>query len=265
MFKLIKLSDCFFLLSVFSIFAILNSTVKDGWDQNFWMNMGTGLLCSLLLIFTADFIIKKDKQLDIRRRKQIAFKRLRRPIVAYLSVLAQMYKATTVSPDTNFKSPHELINDEFLDVISHLNLLSEAPIFPSRTWSQYLSEGTNQFKVSVESVITNYGDIIDAELLEILENINDDPFVKFVFTLPNVHIMLMQREVQQTVLPFCFANSVGQQHFLLLLKLVEFYNLNSDCAKIEQIPINLLADHESPRPGVSRVEFSVSPDGQVIY
>lgn len=247
--KVDSLFICCTMMLVISLALIYYSSLKDGWEQGLWLNIGTGIICSLIFLWSVDFVINRKNKLDQKQRAELAFKRLEWPMKLYLDMFRDMYKASAkVDEFVKYSTIEEMFCEKFFETIQHLDIKSKAPIVGDYSWDSFINQNAKVFTSALDSVVDKYGTFMKKEDVELVESIINAKFIQLVKQVV---------AVQHNKVPFLVISIDVVEYIKLLMKLVSIMSKNlGESRDLNKV---IFDDNTLPNVGENRMEFTVSP------
>ncbi|HEY9667073.1 MAG TPA: hypothetical protein V6C91_09720, partial [Coleofasciculaceae cyanobacterium] len=151
--------------------------------------MASEILGIFLVIFSVDRVIENEQIKERNKLESVAFLQLRRPLTCHFYLLFNMFKASiTTKPDEDYENLSSLFDDVFFEQLALLDFSKPSPVFASieATWSDYLATECAQFKEALNRTVEKYGLFLQPELIDLIEEIINSPFMWLVFQLPAI-------------------------------------------------------------------------------
>ncbi|HBL10382.1 MAG TPA: hypothetical protein DD379_03025 [Cyanobacteria bacterium UBA11162] len=244
------LGSCFF------IYFIISD--PNSWIKSFSMEMASEIIGIFIVVFSIDRVIEIDQEKQRRKLESVAFLQLRRPLLRHFYLFFNMFKATiTEKPDKVYQAVPDLFDNVFFEQLAFLDFDKSAPVLPSleATWSDYLSKECVQFKDSLNRTMEKYCLFLQPEIIELMEDIINSPFLWLVFQAPAIrkfggrqntsgsYNLLARKEIRDLL----------REYTKLIAELFEQYNQRvSDEQKIK-ISADLWSNDILPKMGSGRI------------
>lgn len=246
--------SCLILL-IISIMIVLCSKNMGGWDQAFWLNIGTGIMCSLLVFLSIDWRIKLNADKERFHRAELAFRRLKSSIGTYLLLYSDMYKASsTLKTFVKYNTFEEMVDGNFYSTVKHLDLLSPSSFYKGPSWYVYFSQCMVNFITQLNDIVEKYGTVMELDDVKLIEDILQSNFSTTIINqgIPNYD--------GWKKCPFALSCLFGiEDHMNFLLKLVKRIDsmIGSNDKELNRLQFY---DHCNPAVGDSRMEYEIICD-----
>lgn len=162
---------------------------QSSWIKNFALEMASEILGIFLVIFSVDRVIENEQIKERNKLESVAFLQLRRPLIRHFYLLFNMFKASvTGKPDKDYQNVSNLFDDVFFEQLAFLDFSKPAPVIASleANWSDYLARECAQFKEALNRTVEKYGLFLQPEIIDLIEEIINSPFIWLVFQLPAI-------------------------------------------------------------------------------
>lgn len=251
--KLLMISDFIAILLFFSIFSILYSTTKEGWDQAFWLNVGTSVFSTLLFILSVDKLLKIKQNQERLRMQKFGVRLLKGTMENHVRILANMYKASIKNkPDTQKQDLQSFFDKQFAEEIVFLNLMAKAPTYPNMTWKEHLDKECESLVSTIQNTCQKYVDFFDRDLFEALENLSRSDLILFL-KWSDLAPKFAQEVLGEVMTEFPFGIDLPMyQHTELLVDICKKFNDILPPNESVNIPHDLWSEYMAPAVGESR-------------
>ncbi|MFW6359311.1 MAG: hypothetical protein ACOC0N_08900 [Chroococcales cyanobacterium] len=252
---LLLLTSCFLVHFAISDFGLFPNLI---WLKSFSLDMASEIIGILLVVFSIDRVIALEQEKERQKLEQVAVIQLRRPLLSHFYLFFNMFKASVLTkPETNYENVSDLFDGVFFSQIAYLDFSSSAPVFATleASWSDYLSRECMQFKDSLNRTMEKYALFLPPEVLDLMEEIINSPFMWLVLQAPiirkmgrkkgkeNSHYQLLARQEIRELL---------KDYTDLISQLFEYYNSHVPAEKKIGMTNELWADDLPPKMGTSR-------------
>ena len=216
----------------------ISSSICSLWLKDFSLNLTTELVGILLVVFSVDRAVTFRQQQENHKFKQIAFRQLRFTLIKQLHLLVEMFKdATDKQPKKYYNTLADFLQDDtYFRELAALNLLKNAPVLTPQgekmDWLDYLHAESLNLKSAISLVVDRYSFYLDSEVVELMENLSDAVFIRFMTSIWEAKKLEAYTE-HGDLLSDC--EELFREYISQLLTLVDFYN---DSVPIER-QINL--------------------------
>jgi hypothetical protein len=251
-----------------SLFLGLSLVAKNNdwsWLDQFFSNLSTGFLASLLTAFFIDRSITKNNEKEKKKVLSLALSQLRPVLLRHIGLLVDMYKASIENkPDTIPNDFEELFNEEFLHEIKNLDFSKESgsitgPSFQKMKWIDYVFSSLQDLKKEINRILDKYSFFLDPDLIEKFEKLANTVFVN-MFSTQNWLIDLDKEFGFHRIYTLLRVGNIKNEPtdllhdhiFSALLPVIEYYNTHNS----DQITINNLGlwrNNSSPKFGSGRI------------
>ncbi|SEP42090.1 hypothetical protein SAMN04490178_12748 [Propionispora vibrioides] len=231
------------------------------------LNTGAGLLTSIALIYFYDLVLLKQNEQDKTLKKRIALDSLYKILDDhYRHIIYGMFRSASLT-ERQITSLDYLVSDEYFNEVEYLDLnrspyldknnekqdIVEDYSFIPRNYQIILDYNKRLAQYLLNEVLIVYGQFLEAELCEVIQEFRFSPFVIYSHQLPQLtkwhsqafFKMLSPLAVKGTIAPNGFdmdenkkLMSAWKKHNELFIKIVEMYNQDTsnknkfDIAKI---------------------------------
>lgn len=250
------------------------------WWQNILLNIGAGLLTSVALIYFYDLVLLKHSEQDKTLKKKIALDSLYKILDDhYRHIIYGMFRSASLT-EKQITSLDYLISDEYFNEIEYLDLnrspylekndekqnIVEDYSFIPRNYQIILDYNKRLTEYLLNEVLMVYGQFIEAELCEVIQEFRFSPFVIYSHQLPQLtkwhsqafFKMLSPLAVKGTIAPNGFdmdenkkLMSAWKKHNELFIKIVEMYN--QDTTNKNKFDITKIANEVKIEWGLCRI------------
>jgi hypothetical protein len=222
-------------LLIISILIIYKSFyITDIWAQALLLNIGTGILTSLLLILLFDIRSKYKSEQDLRMRRITAMLLLGSSIRKVLFLLVGMYQGATLDENdkaSNIEKFEDFFDDKYFETILWFDFGKElkSDHIKGFLWYKYVNEPMSTFNLRLNTVLNNYGPILPAEIVLTTEKLTNSGFLAYVLNLSDnmdwyqQHSQKHYKVVYPGTLNDYLPHSL-EEFISALLTLVQFYN-----------------------------------------
>ena len=156
-------------------FLIVSFTV---WRYTRFQDVGGNLLASAIQLFFTFLIFERllvrQKETEEFPRKLSAYEDL----CTWFNQLTWFYQAAyrAANPGQPAKKIEDICTIDFFRGISPLNLETEAPVFPTKTWEQYIVKQSTEFTEKGLKIVEHDGDRIPPEVCRAMHVFLKSPF-----------------------------------------------------------------------------------------
>ncbi len=167
------------LLSVlFSGLFIAGQIICNKTTSDYLTNISVEVLGAIITIIFIDFYLNRHEQKIADKRETIALTLLRPVLRSNFAILFSIYKASTLRKDKLYKTKdlQDFLNDNYIETISHFNILGNAPIAPTISWTNHLRNEFSKLNKDYDSILDKYSSTMTPELVELIENIKNSHF-----------------------------------------------------------------------------------------
>ncbi|MDR3564730.1 MAG: hypothetical protein P4N59_25325 [Negativicutes bacterium] len=164
------------------------SEKTQAWLNGSMLNLGSGLICSVLVIALYNRMQDNIREDERQKREVTALTLLRSRLQMMVYSLAAIYKATApvYSKPPGMSIP-DFFDAEYFEQAIMLDLGKTIdpndPKFSS-TWYQSIGKYCLQLSESIDGIIRKYADCLNPDIIEVMERILNAYFPKYVLELP---------------------------------------------------------------------------------
>lgn len=173
-----------FLFTRFSNLIITNCSFNS-----FCSDISIEILGAIITILLIDFSIKRREERIAEKREQIALSLLKPIIRNNLTLLFNLYKATTDIKGSNYTQNElkNLFNSDYIETIQKLDITKNAPIYPDTNWINYLKAEFSELNRRYETVLDKYSFVMPPDIVQEIENIKNSIFHQnMIINMPNI-------------------------------------------------------------------------------
>jgi hypothetical protein len=155
------------------------NTPTNAWWSSLLQNFGAGLCSALVLIWLYDQIIERESNRVRAERNRIAASQLIAPLRSQIyGLLFPMYRSATAKKQ-GIKSWREFLTVHFPEEMPNLDISIRSPgSYPQVTpYPKFISDNMSRFSLSLQSWLSKYGAVADADLVEPLEQVIGSSFM----------------------------------------------------------------------------------------
>lgn len=218
-------------LSVISFVIYFVYYSKD-WVRNITVNLGTGFIVAVLTALLIDNIIRTNQEKERKKYQSVALQQLEIPLVHQLYLLFNIFKSSLeIIPQKTYRNVRDLFDDNFFDHLVFFDFSKKAPIygpvFGGTQWFDYISHDCKGFVDALNRTVAKYSLYLDSEIVEIMEQIINSFFVKFVLEAPVMREIVKNEGYKQGSCNFFAAPGMLEsvrEYTGLFTRLVEHYN-----------------------------------------
>jgi hypothetical protein len=163
---------------LFSVLIIAGQIICHKSTSDYLTNISVEVLGAIITIIFIDFYLNKHEKRIADKREAIALTLLKPIIRSNFAVLFAIYKASTSQKGNFYKTKqlHNFINDNYIETISHFNILGDAPVAPTTSWTNHLRNEFSKLNNDYDSLLDKYSSTMTPELVETIENIKNSHF-----------------------------------------------------------------------------------------
>ncbi|AIF51166.1 hypothetical protein [Pelosinus sp. UFO1] len=170
------------------------------WWQNVLLNIGAGLLTTIAVIFFYDMVLLKNSEKDKIFKSQIALNSLYKVLDDHFRhVLYAMYRSSALQ-EKEFNSLDDFFSDEYFKEIEYLDFnkspylnkdderqdeVEEYSSIP-RNYKIVLDYNKRLAEYLLNEVLMAYGQFLEADISEVLQEIRFSPFILYSYNLPSL-------------------------------------------------------------------------------
>ena len=162
------------LIALFFLLIIIGYSM----ELDYLINVSVEILGSIVTLIVIDIYLSKNEKKIATKREQIIWTLVKPILRENLSVLFSMYKSTTTKRGANYKTEElsKFFTEDYAKTIQHLNIYSEAPIYPDAIWLNYLINKFTGLNNNYNSLLEKYSNQMEPELVELIEEIKNSSF-----------------------------------------------------------------------------------------
>jgi hypothetical protein len=239
-------------------FVYFFSSGQYPWLKSFSLDIASEITGILIVVFSIDRVIAIDQENQRRKLEAVAFLQLRRPLRRHFYLFFNMFKAAIAEkPDKNYQTVVDLFDHTFFEELAFLDFSKPAPVLGAieADWSDYLLRECSQFKDSLNRTMEKYCLFLQPELIELMEEVINSPFLWIVFNAPvirqfsaknntsNSYNLLARQEIRDLL----------KEYIQLITALLEQYNQRVSEDKQIKISDELWAKEVLPKIGSGRI------------
>lgn len=162
-------------------------------DKGYWAvnnlgaNLAAGFLGTLATLFFIERSIERRRQQERSRLAQLALRQLRASLVRIVTLFSNMIKASAAKPfETPPRSLEELFNNTNSETLDWLDLNAQTGFSDQMDWKRYADFVLTSERDLLLSVLDRYLPALDVTLIEAVESITNDDFVRYLRQLPRL-------------------------------------------------------------------------------
>lgn len=242
------------LLTLFLIILGLGNPFGNEISRSFYFGLSTELTGAILIIFLVDRIIARNQEEETTRRRTIALRGLRFALRQHLALLVAMFKASvSKQPERDYRTPSDLFDDYYVEQVGFLDFAKKAPVLPDMRWYEYLASECGRFKEQVNLTLTKFSTDIDPDLLDVLEELVNSPFLSFIIQAPAINVIDQRLGFARSQNLFMGLGPIVKDYVNAFSKLLELYNANVADMDRVSLPPGIWRNDVAPKLGDSRV------------
>lgn len=228
------------------------------WLDQYFSDISAGLVGSLIVIFSIDRIIRRNKEEERSRREKIALRRLRTHVLWHVVDLLNMYKAVIKDKPLTLPSTLEdVFNEDFYKEIGMLDLMKEAPVIPRTIWLSYLGSQIELARRNLKEVIDSYSVYLEIELVELVERCSNSHFSQLMIQLEDIPLIDKEHHFKrQHYNLFLGVEKLVREHITMVLSLVEYMNKRIDSPIELKTLQDRFRDDVAPLWGSGRIDYT---------
>ena len=263
--------------------VIHKTNIDKSWWSNALLNVGAGLITSILVIVFYDLVILRDDKNERKRRNQIALDALRDLLMSHFEgVLFGMYRAA-VKEEKTFKSLTELFTEDYFKGIENLDFNKSPWADGQSKYCNIIPEMNGNFSKYLREEVVQFGQYLDPKIIELVREIRFSKFMKESVSLPNMAKLLCQINVQGNITQVKAQQLVKQitnsspngfpwkyhelfyeglrEHVIIFQQLVELHDKYT--SKIKLIPNLLTPNTGDVTTGCCSFDCEQTPDPEI--
>jgi hypothetical protein len=218
----VLLAPVYILLIVLTIVAVAVSFI---WRRNetvnrFGPNMATEAVGILLtVVFVRRFLEQHERSRRLRASIG-ALRKARRALLELTDTWATLIKgAMSQRPSEGMRDLRELCSPDQSDALLYLDPGARMPGEAAELWLHWAGQRLHSAQAGFDAIIGTYGGTLDAEYVEALDSMVDDPFAKLVQELAEA-----RADAQKWRVTLNTARAVRSTHFDRLLQIIKLHN-----------------------------------------
>lgn len=182
-------------------FLFQNENIDKEWICNLLMNIGTGIMTSIGIIFFYDLIILREDKEEKKTRNQIALDALRDLLKSHFEiVLFGMYRASA-KEEKAFDSLEHFFTDDYLTTIYNLDFYKSPFSDGEPKYCEIISEANDAFSKYLREEVIQFGQYLDPKILKLVREIRFSKFMKECASLKNMSKPFDEISIQGNVSP----------------------------------------------------------------
>ncbi|OLE73372.1 MAG: hypothetical protein AUI36_00665 [Cyanobacteria bacterium 13_1_40CM_2_61_4] len=245
-----------FVVVLIILFVSLGLTNPYGNEssRSIYFGLSTDLTGAIVIIFLVDRIIAANQAKEKNRRRIIGVRGLRYALRNHLAMLFGMFKASiTQRPEKEYGSIAELFNDYHVEQLAFLDFSKKAPVLPNMTWYEYLSNECTRFREQLNLTLTKFSTDLDAEMMELLEELIDSPLLAFLIQARDIPVIDRTMGFNRAQNLLMGLGPLIKDYVAAFVKLLEKYNATVQPKDRVALAPNPWRNDVVPKIGDSRV------------
>jgi len=202
----------------------------QSWISNSLLNLGSGLIGSVIVIFLYNRLQEKINEYERQKRQNIALLELGGALKSHNAYLMSLFAATSSAlPSQPFSSAQEALSDEGLIAnIEYLDIYK--PSYDSSLlnipWYKSLHDNCKSLVQAIKEVQFKYSPDLDTQLITLLSNIINDNLIEMSESLPYVvdfnksYLTTIGHPIYHRVLSI----TIVHDHYIYIADLIRCYN-----------------------------------------
>ncbi len=162
----------------------------QSWLNNGLLNMGSGLIGSILVITLYDRVQEVIREKEQKRRQLVALRELGSILKNHNAFFMSIYAATgDMLPKTEYKSAESaLLEERYITNVKYLDIYkpSSQSSLKNTPWYSWLHDSCSMFVLSLREIQNRYYSDLDTEIIELISTIINDGFIMIVVHLPEM-------------------------------------------------------------------------------
>jgi hypothetical protein len=166
--------------------AISLATINYQWLSATFLNIGTGIVSSVILIYLYDLFLEKQRDKTRNEKQCRAIKNQKVVLRQHYRVLLDCYRSSyTKNQPPIFHDINEFLGYQYADVVKNLDVYAPSPMNSdgSVPYHQYIESSFKQLTDSLQSLLSNTGDSLDIEVFTAIDNVLNSNFLKTCLSL----------------------------------------------------------------------------------
>jgi hypothetical protein len=150
------------------------------WWQNMLLNLGTGILGSLIIIYLYNRVLDKIQENEKKQRESIAMIQLTVPLKQHFRFLFDMYRCSLKEkPETKFITVEDILEENFYESIKCLDLNKPSPAssIGNIKWYEYIESSCKLFNNVLQEIMNKYAQNLCPQVVKIIEDIRNSAFM----------------------------------------------------------------------------------------
>lgn len=208
------------------------SDATQVWFGNALLNLGSGILTSVLIIYAYDRILEKNN-LNIRKNRQrVALAHMKILLNQHLSFICELYKCSRIKKREDYVSITDcLLDQESINSVEKLDFRKPSPASSMMDIPWYTYCYNHFFRIDKEmtQIMSIYNQDLDVTLSKIIHDFQHSQLLLLSKSLPQV-ITFLPRLCGMDNYPTNFFNdrNMVHDHVKCFNEIIAFYNKNVD-------------------------------------
>ena len=170
------------------------------WWRDLQLNLGSGLITSVLIIFFYDLVLLKYEKIEKTNKAQIALNMLYKILDEHFRhVLYGIYQSSAVN-QKQFQSLDKLFSDEYFSEVQQLDF-NKSPYLDKddekQNQTEEYSSTPRQYQIILDynkrlneliltEILNGYSQFLESDICEALQEIRYSPFILFSYHIPSI-------------------------------------------------------------------------------
>jgi hypothetical protein len=239
--------------AAFAIVALALLFAAEVWpgERDYAPNLFGEIIGIFLTVLVVERLLRWERQRELAPLRAVALRRVKRPIVRLVTLVARMYKAAA-EPGTKAPASLEELLDGWVREARWLDFKTEAPVLPRRAWLAWTSTEVEQVEQLLLGDLDRYAEPLGERFVVAAEDLLEHWVVHLLKQLPTIPVVDAEQGISRPHLLVLSGDNGGLREFAdLLLGLVAAYD------EIAPQPLAAIGDWKedsAPHWGASRFE-----------
>lgn len=152
------------------------SSENQQWIRDLFLNLGSGIIGSWLVIYLYDLILLKQQTADKEHRQKMGLYQVGQILDEHIRFLYGMYVAISPSTNSEINSLDDIFDNTFFENIQDLNLCKIANRSSVIPWHQAIDNHNRLLRTKALEVTVQFGFFLDSTIFGYLNFITKSPF-----------------------------------------------------------------------------------------
>jgi len=224
-----------------------SDSARKARNSGLGLNLGAGIVGILITLVFVERIVKAQQEEDRRRVARGALRKTGESLRGIVRAFSNLLKGSLdAMPSPPPKTISELFSDKLVESLNRCDLGSVEPI----GWAEYMNSVLDNSLRGISAAIDMYGAFLPAEYMELLDELHDHVYIKYVRSMFPYIARARPRDAGNEF-PLDARHEDRKTFFRTLCRAVELHNQIAENAV--EVPVSFASEDYAPELGSLRI------------